>query len=79
MKNFALPKTTAVSGYTWLQSGITSYTGYANVRNCFDSSVSVAAILYLNLHGSIWIQETYNKVVTVPWYTTMSVSYTYSW
>ena len=28
---------------------------------------------------SVWIQESYNKVVTVPWYTTTSAGYTYSW
>jgi hypothetical protein len=27
---------------------------------------------------SIWIQESYSKVVTVPWYTTTSIGYTYS-
>jgi hypothetical protein len=32
MKNFALPKVKLVSGYTWIQGGITSYTGNANVR-----------------------------------------------
>jgi hypothetical protein len=33
MKNFSLPKTTVVSGYTWIQSGITSYTGHDRVLN----------------------------------------------
>jgi hypothetical protein len=79
MKNFGLPKTKLVSGYTWIQGGITSYTGFANVRNRFDSSVSLGAIVHLNHHNSVWIQESYNKVVTVPWYTTSSISYTYSW
>ena len=79
MKNFGLPKTKLVSGYTWIQGGITSYTGFANVRNRFDSSVSLGAIIHLSYHNSIRIQESYNKVVTVPWYTTSSISYTYSW
>jgi hypothetical protein len=79
MKNFVLPKTKLVSGYTWIQGGITSYTGNANVRNRFASSASLGAIIHLSYHNSIWIQESYNKVVTVPWYTTSSVSYTYSW
>ena len=79
MKNFALPKVKLVSGYTWIQGGITSYTGNAKVRNRFDSSASLGAVVHLSYHSSIWIQESYNKVVTVPWYSTSSVSYTYSW
>ncbi len=79
MKNFALPKVKLVSGYTWIQGGITSYTGNANVRNRFDSSASLGVVVHLSYHSSIWIQESYNKVVTVPWYTTSSISYTYSW
>jgi hypothetical protein len=78
MKNFSIPKTTRVSGYTWLQEGITSYTGYAAVRNHLDTGVSLGAIVHLSFHSSIWLQETYSKVVTVPWYTTSSVGYTYS-
>jgi hypothetical protein len=31
-----------------------------------------------SVHSSIWLQETYSKVNTVPWYTTSSVGYTYS-
>jgi hypothetical protein len=53
MKNFGLPKTKLVSGYTWIQGGITSYTGFANVRNRFDSSVSLGAIVHLNHHNSV--------------------------
>jgi hypothetical protein len=79
MKSFALPKVKLVSGYTWIQGGITSYTGNANVRNRFDSSASLGVVVHLSYHSSIWIQESYNKVVTVPWYSTSSVSYTYSW
>ena len=62
-----------------MQSGLTSYTGNANIRNRLDSSASLGAILHASLHSSIWIQESYSKGVTVPWYTTTSVSYTYSW
>jgi hypothetical protein len=78
MKNFNLPKTTLVSGYTWLQSGITSYTGYAHVENRVASAVSIGGIVHLSFHSSIWLQETYSKVNTIPWYTTSSVGYTYS-
>jgi hypothetical protein len=79
MKNFSLPKIQAVSGYTWLCSGITSYTGKKYVQNRMDTGVSLGAIVHLSFHSSIWVQETYSKVVTVPWYTTTSVGYTYSW
>jgi len=79
MKNFSLPKTKSVTGYTWLQSGITSYTGNTRVQNRLDSGLSLGAIVHCNNNNSIWIQESYNKVVTVPWYTTSSIGYTYSW
>jgi hypothetical protein len=78
MKNFSLPKTKTVTGYTWIQSGLTSYTGNARVQNRLDSSVSLGAIVHFNNRNSIWIQESYSKVVTVPWYTTTCIGYTYS-
>jgi len=79
MKNFSLPGTKIITGYTWIQSGITSYTGTARVQNRLDSGVSLGAIVHCNDKNSIWIQESYSKVVTVPWYTTSSIGYTYSW
>lgn len=79
MKNFPLPKTKAVTGYTWLQTGVTSYTGNPRIENRLDSSASLGAIIHFNDHNSIWLQETYSKVVTVPWYTTSSIGYTWSW
>jgi hypothetical protein len=79
MKNFAIPGTQVVSGYTWIQEGITSYTGYSHVMNHLDTGLSLGAIVHLSFHNSIWIQESYSKVVTVPWYTTSSIGYTYSW
>jgi hypothetical protein len=79
MKNLSIPRTTVWTWYTWLQSGITSYTGNAHVQNRLDSGVSIGAIAHCSFHSSIWIQESYSKVVTVPWYTTASIGYTYSW
>ena len=78
MKNFPLPKTKLVTGYTWIQTGLTSYTGNAGVLNRLDSGASLGAIVHLNDRNSIWLQESYSKVVTVPWYTTSSIGYTYS-
>jgi len=79
MKNFSLPKTKIVTGYTWVQGGITSYTGNAHVENRFDGGLSLGGIIHFNNNNSIWIQESFNKVNTVPWYTTSSIGYTYSW
>jgi hypothetical protein len=79
MKNLSFPKTTVWTWYTWIQSGITSYTGNAHVENRLDSGVSIGAIAHCSFHSSIWIQESYTKVVTVPWNTTGSIGYTYSW
>lgn len=79
MKNFAIPKTQTVTAYTWIQTGLTSYTGYSRVLNRLASAASIGAVVHLSFHSSIWIQESYSKVVTVPWYTTSSLGYTYSW
>ena len=79
MKNFGLPKTKRLTGYTWIQGGITSMTGNPWVENRFYDGESLGLIVHFNDHHSIWIQETYNKIVTVPWYTTASIGYTRSW
>ena len=79
MKNFSIPKAKSLGGYTWLQMGPTSYTGYTEVRNRLYSGAAVGLMIHFNDHNGIWIQESYNKVVTVPWYTTSSIGYTYSW
>ncbi len=79
MKNFAIPGTKRVTGYTWIQGGITSFTGNAFVQNRFYDGESIGAIVHFNDHHSIWIQESYNKIASVPWYTTASIGYTRSW
>jgi hypothetical protein len=79
MKNFGLPGTKRVTGYTWIQGGITSMTGNAFVQNRFYNGESLGAIVHFTDHHSIWIQETYNKIVSIPWYTTTSIGYTRSW
>lgn len=79
MKNFPLPATKRVTGYTWIQTGITTYTGHDYLIDRLDSGVSLGAIVHFNDRNSIWIQESYSKVVTVPWYTTSSIGYTWSW
>jgi len=79
MKNFSLPKTKMLSGYTWVQAGLTSLTGSAEIQNRFYNGEAVGAIAHLSYHSSIWIQESYNKIPTIPWYTTTSIGYTWSW
>lgn len=79
MKNFNVPKTKRVTGYTWVQIGLTSFVGGGLVQNRFYDGESVGAIVHFSNHSSIWIQETFNKIVTVPWYLTSSVGYTWSW
>jgi hypothetical protein len=79
MKNFALPKTKRISGYTWIQGGLTSMTGGPHVESRMYNGDAIGAIIHFSDHSSIWIQETFNKIVTVPWYTTASMGYTWSW
>jgi hypothetical protein len=79
MENFGLPKTKVVSGYTWVQVGISSFTGGIHVQNHFYNGESLGAVVHFTEHHSIWIQETFNKIITVPWYTTTSIGYTRSW
>jgi hypothetical protein len=79
MKNFNLPKTKFVTGYTWTQAGLTSFTGNAHVENRFYDGEALGAAIHFNDHNGIWIQESYNKIPTVPWYTTTGIGYTWSW
>ncbi len=79
MKNFGLPKTKRVSAFTWVQVGITTFTGNTHLQNHFYNGDSLGAVVHITDHHSIWIQETFNKIVTAPWYTTTSIGYTRSW
>ena len=79
MKNFGLPKTKQITAYTWIQLGITTFTGATPVQNELYDGESLGAVVHFNKHNSVWIQETFNKIVSVPWYTTTSVGYTWSW
>jgi hypothetical protein len=79
MKNFAVPNVKRVSGYTWIQGGLTSLTGNPHIENRFYTGESLGAIVHFNDHNAIWIQETFNKIVTIPWYLTSSIGYTWSW
>lgn len=77
MKNLALPKTKRLTGYTWAQIGITSVTGSV-VENRLYTGYSLGLIIHASPRYSVWVQETVNKIITVPWYTTASVGVTFS-
>jgi hypothetical protein len=79
MKNFALPTTKILTGYTFVQIGISTFTGTLHLQNHFYNGESLGGIIHFNDHNSIWFQDTFNKIITVPWYTTFSVGYTRSW
>ena len=79
MKNFSLPRTKRLTGYTWIMGGITSLTGSPHVLNRFYDGEALGVIIHCNDHNSIWVQEMFNKIVSQPWYTTTSVGYTRSW
>jgi hypothetical protein len=79
MKNFGLPKTQRVSGYTMIQVGVTSFTGNSHILNRFYDGEVLGAVVHFDMRNSIWIQEMFNKIPTVPWYTTTSIGYTRSW
>ena len=79
MKNFNLPKTKVVTGYTWIQAGLTSFTGNAHIENRFYDGEALGLAIHFNDHNGIWIQESFNKIPTVPWCTTTGIGYTWSW
>ena len=79
MKNFGLPATKAFTGYTWCQAGMTSLTGYPHVLNRFYNGEALGLSIHFNERNSIWMQETYNKIPTIPWYLTTGIGYTVSW
>jgi hypothetical protein len=79
MKNFSLPKTKIATGYTWVQAGLTSFTGYSHVLNRFNDCESLGVSFHFDDKNAIWIQESYSKIPTVPWYTTTGIGYTVSW
>lgn len=77
MKNLS-PIGNKVTFYLWPQVGVTSMTGGAKVQNRLFGSYSVGASIHVAAKSSIWIQESYNKVATIPWYTSSSIGYTYT-
>lgn len=82
MNNFAIVKPKKlknISLYTWPLIGATVLTG-----NSFGSETKLYGGLafglsaHLNRKNAIWIQETLNKIVSIPWYTSTSIGWTFS-
>src|SRR5580658_8648636 len=55
MKNFDLPKTKLVSGYTCIQVGVSSFTGGARVQNHFSNGDSLGAAIHFTDHHAVWV------------------------
>lgn len=77
MRNFGLSK--HVGAYSWLQYGVSSFTGGKKVQNRFYNGYSFGVTYHFTDHQGIWVQETFNKINTVPWYTSTNAGYVWSW
>jgi hypothetical protein len=53
--------------------GVTAFTRNDHLLNRLDSSASLGAILHYPRHTSVWIQESFCKVVMMPWFTTAAI------
>ena len=78
MRDIKLGHMKHVNAYNWLQGGISSLTGDDRIHNRFSFSETIGAKFHLNRSNALWVQESYNKVVTIPWYTITAVGYTFS-
>ena len=77
LRDIKLGHSERFSAYTVVQAGISSLTG-DQVQNRFSTSPGAGLIVHFTRSRSLWFQELYNKVETVPWYTVSSVGFTYS-
>ncbi len=53
MKNFPVPGVKWLTGYKWIQGGIGSFTGYAQVENRLYDGESLGLIVHFNEKNSI--------------------------
>ena len=77
LRDIKLGHSKRFSAYTIVQAGLSSLTG-DEVQNRFSTSPGAGLIVHFTPSRSIWFQELYNKVDTVPWYTVSSIGFTYS-
>ena len=81
MKNFTIPKLVnkdKVSFYSWPLIGVTSLTGNKHVENRLYLGYGFGAVYHINGHLSIWVQETWNKVLGFEGYPSTNIGPTYS-
>jgi hypothetical protein len=78
MRDFHISHEHHISGYNLLQAGVSTLTGDTELHNHFNFNENVGVKFHINRFNAIWVQETYNKVVSIPWYTVTSIGYTYS-
>ena len=67
-----------VSFYTWPLIGVTSMTGNKHVENRLYLGVAGGLVYHFDGHNAVWVQPTWNKVLTLPGYPSMSVGYAFS-
>ncbi len=65
--------------YGWQQGGLTSITnGPTGVQNRAYFGSSAGVMYHVTPRHGFWFQETYNKVSTIPWYTSTNIGYVFS-
>jgi hypothetical protein len=81
MKNFAINKLVnkdKVTFYSWPLIGVTSMTGNKTVENRLYLGYGFGAVVHINGHWSVWIQETWNKVMGYDGYPSTNIGPTFS-
>jgi hypothetical protein len=79
MKNFSVPFVdNKVTFYTWPLIGVTEMTGNPKVQTRLYLGFGFGAVVHLNNHFSIWVQETWNKVIGFDGYPSTNIGPTYS-
>ncbi len=80
MKNFTVPKLVnkdKVSFYTWPMIGATTLTGDGITTHLY-LGLGFGAVYHINGHFSVWVQETWNKVLGFEGYPSTNIGPTYS-
>jgi hypothetical protein len=77
MKNFNLSKTEVVTGYMRQASAVSR--AMTRLRIFFCDGESSGTVIHLNAQKTMWVQETYIKIPTVPWSTTTGIGFIWSW
>lgn len=88
MRNFTIPPCAPsdhcpaffkkIGFYTWPLIGNTSMTGNKHVENRLYLGLAGGIVYHFDGHNAVWIQETWNKVLTCPGYPSTNIGYTFS-